>query len=191
MIKAKPKGEYPGNNDEQIHELKFDFDLGEKDNMIYRLVKRLDTYLFNNVIAKREPDFKIPYDDTNTYMERYYLIPHNKIFNIYLHQFYRPDPDYTLHDHPWFSVSLILFSSYTEQTIKYGGIAHFKDFKICDLHFMSPWHTHRITKILGGTCRTLFITGPVLRKWGFHNSVMGWLDNKTYKDRLKNVGKDF
>lgn len=148
------------------------------------VAKKLDTFLVRKIIDKRKPDFIVPYNKNKIYMERWNIIPRNKIFNIFLHQFTEPDPDYTLHDHPWFCMSLILFSKYQEHTIKYGGVFHYTDHKIGDLIFMSPWHTHRICMVLGKVCRTLFITGPVIRTWGFHNSVLGWLDYKTYKERM-------
>ena len=150
----------------------------------YNLASRINTYLHQNFIAKRKPDFIIPYSKHKVYMERWFIIPRNKFFNIYLHQYTKPDPDYTLHDHPWFSMSFILFSGFVEQTIKYGGVMYYKKLKQGNLHFMTPWHTHRISLVTCGICRTLFITGPVIREWGFHNTVLGWLDWKTYKDRM-------
>ena len=156
-----------------------------------KFVKKLDSFLLEHVITKRPPNFTIPYSVNKTYMQRWFIIPHNRIFNIYLHQYTEPDPDYTLHDHPWFSVSLILFSGYVEQTILYGGRFKYKELRQGDLHFMSPWHTHRICQVRCGICRTLFITGPILRKWGFHNSITGWVNSKTHSARQKRIGKEF
>ena len=153
--------------------------------LVIPLIKKLDGLLKRRIITKRKPNFIIPYNKKKTYMERWYLIPRNKVFNIYLHQYKYPDPDYHLHDHPWFNMSLVLFNSYTEHTIKYGGVNKYKEYKIGNLVFRSPWYTHRISNIIGGVCRTLFITGPVMRQWGFHTSITGWLDNITYKEKDK------
>jgi hypothetical protein len=154
----------------------------------YYIASKINTFLHKRVIAKRKPDFMIPFNKDKIFMERWFLIKRNKIFNIYLHQYTEPDPDHTLHDHPWFSMSFILFSGFQEQTIKYGGVFVYRTFKQGNFHFMSPWHTHRISMVTCGTCRTLFFTGPVIREWGFHNSIFGWLDCKTYKERINKNG---
>lgn len=49
-------------------------------------------------------------------MLRWWLIPRNKYFNIYLHHFLRRDEDRALHDHPWWSISFIFEGSYFEHT---------------------------------------------------------------------------
>ena len=48
------------------------------------------------------------------YLLRWYLIPRNRFFNLYLHKFLRDDDDRALHDHPWWFASLILRGGYTE-----------------------------------------------------------------------------
>ena len=140
--------------------------------LLVPLAKKLDGLLMRKVVNERKPDFIIPHDKKIPHMRRWHIIPRNKIFNIYLHYFTKRDPDHTLHDHPWFSMSFILFSKYTELTIKYGGVFKYTDHKIGEINFMSPWHTHRICNVHGETCRTLFITGPVFRTWGFHNNII-------------------
>ncbi|MDZ7823006.1 MAG: hypothetical protein U5K75_02470 [Ahrensia sp.] len=42
------------------------------------------------------------------YMRRWFIIPRNRWFNIYLHEIVRSDDDRALHDHPWWSLSLVL-----------------------------------------------------------------------------------
>lgn len=61
----------------------------------------------------RPPDHVIgPLD--NPYMERWYVIPRNKWFNIYLHKISRSDDDRALHDHRADNLSIVLRGSYTE-----------------------------------------------------------------------------
>lgn len=48
------------------------------------------------------------------YLLRWFLIPRNRWFNIYLHKFCRDDDDRALHDHPWWFVSIMLQGSYVE-----------------------------------------------------------------------------
>lgn len=102
-------------------------------------------------------------------MLRWYLIPRNKLFNVYLHKFYRPDQDAELHDHPWaFNLSYILEGSYVEETVRRGGVHNFATFGPGQFKFRWWGAPHRIDSIPSGTCWTLFITGPVVRRWGFH-----------------------
>ena len=49
------------------------------------------------------------------YMHRWYIIPRNKYFNIYFHEFVGSD-DPIYHDHPWYSWGFILEGSYVEHT---------------------------------------------------------------------------
>jgi len=147
------------------------------------LAKKIDNVVVRRIINKREPDLTVNYDEEHIYMNRWWVIPRNRIFNIYLHQFEWPDPDHTLHDHPWFSMSFVLFSGYSEQIVQYGGCHKYYGYRIGDLIFRSPWNTHRISNVLGNISRTLFITGPILRKWGFHNVVLGWEEAEAYKAR--------
>ena len=68
----------------------------------------------------RAPDFVIgPAGDP--YMRRWWVIPRNKWFNIYLHNIMRSDDDRALHDHPWTNVSVLLRGSYLEHLP--GGVA--------------------------------------------------------------------
>lgn len=64
---------------------------------------------------KREPDFYVG-DKDNPYLLRWWIIPRNRYFNIYLHKFLRDDEDRALHDHPWKSLSIILKGKYIEHT---------------------------------------------------------------------------
>lgn len=56
---------------------------------------------------KREPDFLIG-PEGDPYMRRWWIIPRNKFFNIYLHHMRHDDDDRAPHDHPWWSLSLCL-----------------------------------------------------------------------------------
>jgi hypothetical protein len=119
----------------------------------------------------RPPDFVIgkPGDD---YLRRWWIIPRNRIFNIYLHEFLRSDDDRALHDHPWWNVSILLAGEYTEHTIAAGGVNLRKVFRAGDIKLRAARAAHRI-ELHAGPCWTLFITGPRLRDWGFHCPA-GW-----------------
>lgn len=119
----------------------------------------------------RKPDFVIG----NDYCRRWWVIPRNKFFNIYLHQFLHSDDDRALHDHPWWNVSLLLRGMYVEHTI-----AGRKSYWAGSVRFRRPETLHRV-ELVAGECWSLFITGPVIREWGFHCSA-GWKHWKEFVD---------
>jgi hypothetical protein len=127
-------------------------------------------------MSSRLPDVYIG-GEKDTYLRRWFVIPRNPIFNIFLHEFMRSDDDRALHDHPWISLSIILSGEYTEQTIAAGGVVYNKIYRAGDMKFRFATHTHRIV-LHNGPCRTLFITGPKIREWGFHcpNGWRHWKD---------------
>jgi len=108
--------------------------------------------------------------DGGEYLLRRYLVPRNRYFNIYLHQFLDSDDDRALHDHPWVSVSILLKGELIEhlpngdrQMIRRGRVI-----------YRSPTYLHRIELPENQSATTLFITGPVVRKWGFV-CPRGWM----------------
>ena len=148
------------------------------------LVAWLWVQLAERVAAHRNPDYIVGADNPQgAYLRRWWLIPRNPVFNLYLHHFLRDDDDRALHDHPWFWCSLLLRGSYIEHTIDAGGVHRRKLHHAGSLRFNHPWRAHRIELIgkwengraahQGAPCWTLFITGPRLREWGFHCRA-GW-----------------
>lgn len=107
------------------------------------------------------------------YLFRWHLVPRNRFLNVYLHKFQRSDDDRALHDHPWWSVSILLRGSYRE---------HFKDGSKLRLPVSvfgrRAVTAHRI-EVVDGPVWTLFITGPRVRDWGFH-CPRGWRHWKAF-----------
>jgi hypothetical protein len=130
-----------------------------------------------SMVARREPDVIIG----NHYLHRWWVIPRNRFFNVYLHLFLHSDDDRALHDHPWWNVSWLLFGTYTEHTPQ--GKRYFV---AGDLRFRNATNPHRI-ELTNGACWTLFITGPVIREWGFH-CPKGWRHWTKFVD-TKNPGQ--
>jgi len=125
-------------------------------------------------ITRRAPDFVIGGED-RPYLRRWWVIPRNKVFNIYLHQFLRSDDDRALHDHPWANCSMLLRGSYTEHTIAAGGIEKREVLTAGNVRLRwSGRMAHRI-ELHDGPCWTLFMTGPRYRSWGFHCPQQGWV----------------
>jgi hypothetical protein len=122
-------------------------------------------------MQSRQPD-QIIGGAEDAYMLRWYAIPRNRWFNIYLHAFLRSDDDRALHDHPWWNVSLLMDGSYTEHTIDAGGVEQRTIRTARDWKARWATHAHRI-ELHEGPCKTIFITGPRIRDWGFH-CPKGW-----------------
>lgn len=118
------------------------------------------------IAESRPPDFLIGGSE-KPYMRRWWVIPRNKIFNVYLHHFIRSDDARALHDHPWWNLSILLVGRYTEHTIGAGGTGHKVEYRAGNLKFRTARYAHRI-ELTHGECWTIFITGPVIRVWGFH-----------------------
>jgi hypothetical protein len=126
---------------------------------------------------KREADIYIG-GKADTYLARWWLIPRNKWFNIYLHHFQRSDDDRALHDHPWWNLSVLLRGTYTEHTISAGGINVRTVRNAGQMKFRYAAEAHRI-ELHSGPCWTVFITGPRIREWGFH-CPRGWRHWKVF-----------
>jgi len=126
---------------------------------------------FEKLAKSRVPDFIIGGRD-NPYMLRWWVIPRNRFFNIYLHKFLRSDDDRALHDHPWMNCSYLLDGTYTEHTIAAGGVNMSRIAHVGSLTFRRAKMAHRV-ELHAGPCWSLFITGPVIREWGFH-CPRGW-----------------
>ena len=120
----------------------------------------------------REPDRKI----NGQYLHRWYIIPKNRFFNIYLHEFHRSDDDRALHDHPWFSLSFLLKGEIREH--QYANVRYVPRFWPI---FRSAKFAHRI-EIVKGPVRTLFITGPRMRVWGFYPKE-GWISSAEFLEK--------
>lgn len=118
------------------------------------------------------------------YLRRWHIIPRNPLFNVYLHEFSGSDDDRALHDHPWWSCSLILDGWYIEHVPLYKNnpagtnVPKFRDTGA--ITFRNATAAHRI-QILQRPAITLFITGPRRREWGFW-CKNGWRHWRKFTD---------
>jgi hypothetical protein len=143
----------------------------------------------------REPD-KIIGTAEDPYMLRWYIIPRNKWFNIYLHNIKRSDEDRALHDHPWWNISLVLKGGYFEVVplFKDPGLPGIVRFwrKPGSCVFRWPASAHRLEVVDGCDVWTLFITGRRIREWGFWCGQR-WVDWRTFVDhsdpKVSKVGR--
>jgi hypothetical protein len=124
---------------------------------------------------RRPADFVIGDD----YLRRWWLIPRNPILNVYAHHFTRSDDDRALHDHPWWSISIVLSGVYFDHAP--GGAV--RVVWPGDIVIRSARTAHRVELMRGPEnverpAHTLFITGPRIREWGFWcpNGWRHWRD---------------
>lgn len=140
--------------------------------------------------SKRPADFVIA-PHGSPYLRRWYVLPRNRWFNVYLHQFLRSDDDRALHDHPWWNCSVLLAGEYTEVTFsdalacELGGFERVRN-TAGDVKFRAARTAHRLELPDFGSCWTLFITGPISRTWGFW--VGGrWVRHDQYAEVIEGV----
>lgn len=131
-------------------------------------------------VANREPHFVIPRLSDEVYLNRWFVIPRNRFFNVYLHEYWLDDEDRALHDHPWWSVSLCLKGRLEEVYLRRGAQC-VRAIEAGDIVLRGAKFAHRLVVPEPGTT-TLFITGPRLRTWGFL-CARGWMDWRTFTAR--------
>ncbi len=143
------------------------------------MIKKFLLNLALKTIYARIPDFVIGGHES-PYMLRWWMIPRNKFFNIYIHMFLRDDDDRALHDHPWASLSLLcrgtLLEHYQDPELKGLSTRHIAPGQWV---YRPAAFAHRLSiPAQNYTPVTIFITGPRFREWGFH-CAQGW---KHWKD---------
>lgn len=141
--------------------------------MLLKLRQKIALYLLIKIkkaVRYRKPDITVG----RTYLKRWHLIPENSFLNVYYHEIGASDLDRHLHDHPYFFSSFILEGGYFEHTEK--GIT---DRGAGDLNIHIPWFAHRLVMKNSYGAKTIFITAPKIRKWGFKTED-GWIPNDQY-----------
>lgn len=151
-------------------------------------VERIATGV-DRVIARalrRPPDFQIGGAD-NPYCNRWWVIPRNRLFNIYLHQFVRDDEDRALHDHPWLNCSILLRGTYHEERFEQQPKPGDPLPPRCSAPRRPGWPVFRWARTAHRVvlprdadsvpvpCWSLFLTGPALRSWGFYCEGGRWV----------------
>ena len=137
---------------------------------------------------KRPPDFIIG-NAKDPYLRRWWVIPRNRFFNIYLHNIVRDDDDRALHDHPWPSISFVLRGKLTEvlenrSRVLRKWVPYPRSSKAAHRLVVG---SERGTNQPKANVWTLFFTGPRIREWGFH-CPKGWVHWKLFTNP-KNKGE--
>lgn len=127
------------------------------------------------VHAFSEPALILRKSNGARYLTRWHLIS-TQWLSVYVHRLDGPDPDRHMHNHPWKALVLVLRGSYSQQTIRPGGIAY----RYTEHSPLRPNHLgehyHKIVSLRPGTI-TLCICGPrQARGWGFlvNGEHMDW-----------------
>lgn len=159
------------------------------------LKKRLRLALASWVLgiaSRRPPDFVVGPAGGPVYLRRWWLLPRNPLCNLYLHEFVSSDDDRALHDHPWASLSLVLSGLYTEvvpanpkQSSGWDYMPNGVTRRLRRPGNLIPRgarmrHRIEVSPSLGPSW-TLFLTGPVIREWGFH-CRHGWVPWRNFVD---------
>ena len=102
------------------------------------------------------------------YLTRFFLVPNNRYRNFYLHVYTGSDDDRALHDHPWDSVSFLLWGNLVEVTSVDHEDGIFYKERIMPLlpFFRDAEYSHRL-ELRSKFAVTIFITKKKRRKWGF------------------------
>lgn len=153
---------------------------------------------------KRPPDFTIIRgSDATIYMERWWLIPRNRFFNVYLHHMLGDD-DAVMHDHMYSSLSLVLTDGLSEvycedprqlyllehdrqnpgvEFLRRVYLTRKRTFAAGDVVYRSRHFAHQL--LVRSPAWTLFVTGPKLKEWGFW-CPRGW---KHFRDYVRVAGQ--
>lgn len=155
--------------------------------MRVRWLARLLFPRLKRISEARPPDFEITKDGGPVYLRRWWIVPRNQFFNVYLHNMLRDD-DAVLHDHPYVSVSLVLTDGLLERYSKRprtvlgftknqntGNYDVPTSISMLDVQERFPrqgdlvWRSSRLAHqlIVESEAWTLFVTGPRVREWGF------------------------
>lgn len=120
----------------------------------------------------KHPSFEVVRNDRDVYLRRWWVIPRNNYFNIYLHNMLRDDDD-ILHDHMYWSFSLCLSGRLREVYQLHPAETPFhaaserliRDVEQGSISIRSPEMAHQLVVV--ETAWTIFITGPRIKEWGF------------------------
>lgn len=135
--------------------------------------------LLGKLVEKIRAPNQIIGDD---YLCRWYLLPKNRIFNIYLHKFGRSDDDRALHDHPWPSLSICIkgcmreyyYDTYWLRRSRYIILEEEKrHISAGQIIYRPAAFAHRLELYDKEPVWTIFITGATIRQWGFF-CPKGW-----------------
>lgn len=124
----------------------------------------------------RPPDVDI----CNGYLHRWYIWPWKRRgdrLSVYLHWIRQPDPGRHMHDHPSWSITIVLRGWYAERFM--GGFDRYNG--PLSIRYRPAWEAHTIEDVAPGGCWTIWIRGRLYRKWGFWLTDDHWVEWDEYE----------
>jgi hypothetical protein len=106
-------------------------------------------------------------DDGRLYLERFHLVE-TKACHVSIHHWLESDDQRAMHDHPWPNSTCVLAGHLVEHS-RYDPV----DLTPGTVLTRAATDAHRI-ELAGDEAWTLFVTGPIERRWGFHTED-GWV----------------
>lgn len=146
-----------------------------------RLFERFVSWLIVRVAMSRAPDFTIGENKLEPWLSRWWVIPRNRFFNVYLHRIAGDDDDRALHDHSSFNLSIILTAPGYIEIFADGRRRERRRGRLILRRGSTPHRleVHRDEEQRPHVVWTLFLKGPDYREWGFH-CPQGWRHWKDY-----------
>lgn len=114
------------------------------------------------------PADRIVHADGAPYLERYHLATSDAT-QVRIHHWVGFDDQRAPHDHPWDNITCVLAGRLVEYSAAFG-VAELGPGDVVCRRAADP---HRI-ELAGDDAWTLFVTGPIVRRWGFHTDT-GWV----------------
>jgi len=108
----------------------------------------------------------IVHPDGRLYLERFHVVD-SQPYSVRFHRWHSSD-DGAPHDHPWSNVTTVLAGELVEYTP--AGRTELGPGAVVRRTAAAP---HRI-ELVSDEAWTLFVTGPAVRRWGFH-TAQGWV----------------
>lgn len=153
-----------------------------------KIIAKILAWYFKWRYDNKKPDFVITAKADTPYMFRWWVIPRNRWFNIYLHKVVANDERH-YHDHPWNSLGFILEGSFME----YIPYHQPKDRKLLDdafrcnlleqgmFQYRDTNYSHYLIQFSTIPVWSLFFTGKKRTVWGFYHPVTRkWINHVTW-----------
>lgn len=105
--------------------------------------------------------------DGTLYLERFEVLATPEV-TIRLHHWHQGDDQRAAHDHPWANATTVLAGHLVEHA---GGVA--TELTPGCVVVRRAEQAHRL-ELVSADAWTLFVTGPITRRWGFHTTD-GWV----------------
>ena len=155
-------------------------------SMFAHTMKEIRGALTGEIARRGDPDQVITRRGA-AYLERWWF-ERGEEGRAYLHRFVGPDPDVGPHDHPWDSASLIVAGAQDEYWMPadVNRTVRHRRLEAGDIVYRSARFAHqlRVARASRGAPLSIFVTGLLLREWGFWIERDGVLHHERHPKEL-------